>query len=136
MLRLLFGAFVLLVAGCGSGAALPKTYPASGKVVYKNGKPMTGGSIEFSTTADPLLRVVGTIGSDGSFTLRSTKDNAGADGAPAGEYRVVVQPPLVNDPRGGLKEAHKGVPAIVLPQKYRLEAKENTNLTITLPGGP
>ncbi len=121
-------------AGCG-GPALPRTYPVSGTVVYKNGQPMKGGSVQFETTADPLLRVVGDIGDDGTFRLRTLKDNARADGAPEGEYRVFVQPPLVNDPRGGLKVAHKGVPAIVLPQTYRVEAKENT-LKIELPAAP
>ncbi len=135
MSRILLGALVLVAAGCGGGA-LPRTFPAGGKVIHKNGKPLTGGSVEFTTVADPLLRVVGTIGSDGTFTLSTVKDNAKADGAPAGEYRVMVQPPLVNDPRGGLQAAHKGVPAITLPQMVRLEEKENTNLKLTLPAGP
>jgi hypothetical protein len=136
MSRLLLGALVLLAAGCTSGGALPQTFPARGTVVYQNGKPMAGGSVEFTTTADPLLRVVGTVADDGTFTLTSVKDNARADGAPPGEYRVVVQPPPVNDPRGGVPGAHKGVPAITLPALYRLEAKENTDIKITLPAGP
>jgi len=136
MPRVLLAALFLIVTGCtSSGATLPKTYPAGGTVVYKGGKPMTGGSIELTTVDDPLLRVTGTIDEAGKFTLATVKDNARADGAPAGTYRVLVQPPLASDKRGGLEGAHKGVPAITLPEPIRLEAKENPNLRIELPPG-
>jgi hypothetical protein len=136
MTRILLGALVLLAAGCTGSGVLPPTYPARGTVVSSDGKPLTGGSVQFTAAADPLLRVFGTIASDGSFTLTSVKDNARADGAPAGEYRVAVQPPLVNDPRGGVPAAHKAVPAITLPTKVRLEARENAGIKITLPTNP
>jgi hypothetical protein len=135
MTRFVFGAVVLLGLGCTGSPGLPTTFPAGGKVVTKDGKPLTGGSIEFTTAADPLLRVVGTIGGDGTFTLATIKDNVRADGAPPGEYRVVVQPPPVNDPRGGVPPAHKGVAPITLLTTYRLAAKDNTNIKITLPAG-
>jgi hypothetical protein len=135
MTRFLLLTALLCALGCSSGGPpLPKTYPAAGIVVFKSGKPMTGGSLELTTTEDTLLRVVGTIDSDGHFTLSTRKDNSRADGAPAGEYRVMVQPPLVTDARGGIDAAHKGVPAITLPAPLRLDAKENTNLRIELPG--
>jgi hypothetical protein len=106
---------------------------AAGTVVTKDGKPLTGGAIELTTVDDPLLRVTGTIDAQGRFTLATIKDNARADGAPAGTFRVTVQPPPMSDPRGGAPEAHKGVAAITLPEPIRLEAKENTNLRIELP---
>jgi hypothetical protein len=58
-----------------------------------------------------------------------------ASGAPEGEYRVSIQPPLRFDPRGGLKEAHRGVPAIDLPKTYKVESKDNT-FKIELPEPP
>jgi hypothetical protein len=135
MARFVFGAVLLLGISCTSGSGLPTTYPAGGKVITKEGKPLNGGSIEFTTATDPLLRVIGTIGGDGTFTLTTIKDNARADGAPPGEYRVRVQPPPVNDPRGGVAAAHKGVPPITLPTLYRLEAKANPDIKIALPAG-
>jgi hypothetical protein len=137
MPRMLPVAVLLVVSGCTSGgAALPRTFPAGGTVVFKGGKPMTGGAIELTTVDDPLLRVTATIDEGGKFTLATVKDNARADGAPAGTYRVMVTPPLVSDPRGGVQGAHKGVAAITLPEPLRLDTKDNTNLKIELPTGP
>jgi hypothetical protein len=130
--------FLLAVlAGCGGRGpeALPPTYPAAGSVAYKGGRPMTGGAVLFVSAADPLLRVTGEVQKDGRFTLRTQKDGARADGAPEGEYRVEVLPPLVADPRGGVQAAHKGVAAIPLPRKYRVEPRDNT-FQIELPVGP
>jgi hypothetical protein len=135
MSRVFFGVFLVFAAGCTSGPAPPKTYTARGTVVYKDGKPMSGGSIELTTTDDPLLRVFGDIGADGSFSLTTVKDNARVDGAPAGQYRVMVQPPMVHDSRGGLEGAHKGVPAIAIPLPMRIEAGDNTNLKVEIPPG-
>jgi hypothetical protein len=128
------GAFcltLLLLAGC-TGTALPRTHPAGGSVLYKDGMPMTGGSIQFNSLADPELRVIGTIGSDGSFTLATLKENTRADGAPEGDYKVLVFPPLSNESGGDAPAGHKGVPPIALDKTYRIEAKENT-LKIELP---
>jgi hypothetical protein len=137
MRRLLPVLLLVTGAGCtGGGATLPRTYPAGGTVVTKDGKPMPGGAIELTTADDPLLRVTGTIDSEGRFTLATVKDNARAEGAPAGTFHVTVQPPPASDPRGGVPEAHKGLAAITLPVPIRLEAKDNTNLRIELPASP
>lgn len=116
---------MLLATGCGGGPTLPKTYPVTGKVVYKGGAPMPGGSIQLVVPDDPLLRVVGAVDGDGTFTLHTLRDNAKAEGAPAGEFKVVVTPPLVADTRGGLTDPHKGVLPITLARSCRIEAKEN-----------
>jgi hypothetical protein len=121
MARLLIGSVCLLtlvVAGCGSpGPTLPQTYPAGGSVVYKGGTPMRGGSIQLTTSADPLLRILGEIQPDGTFTLNTLKDKAKAAGAPEGEYQVIVLPPLQGE--------HRGVPPINLPRPYKVEPREN-----------
>jgi hypothetical protein len=123
---------VVIAAGCNSSPPLPKTYPATGTVVYLGEQPMKGGSIHFSLADEPLMRVLSEIGADGTFTLRTVKDNSSAAGAPEGEYVVTIQPPAVDDSRGGVQGAHKGVPSIALTKKYKVEAKENT-FKIVLP---
>jgi hypothetical protein len=117
----------VLVVGCNSSAGLPKTYPAGGSVVYKGGQPMKGGSIQFSSLANAELRIIGPIGDDGTFKLETVRDRARADGAPEGEYQVMVIPPLQGD--------HKGSPPIILPRPYKVEPKEN-QFKIELPIPP
>jgi hypothetical protein len=121
----LAGAGLLLAAACNGPPPLPKTYPAVG-TVFKGKEPMVGGSIQFVNKDDPLLLIVGDIGRDGKFKLRTVKDTQTAEGAPAGEYDVTVQPPAVEDKRGGVEGAHKHVPPIPLGTKYKVEARDNT----------
>ena len=85
---------------------------------------MTGGSIVFLSTAEASAGVVAEIQADGSFNLRTIKDNEQAAGAPAGEYHVIIRPPLL--PGADLMDAHRGMPEIKLQRTYRVEAKENT----------
>lgn len=108
---------LLVPAGCQSGAGLPKTYAAEGQVLYKNGQPMKGGSVQFTSADNSTLQVVGTIGEDGRFSLATVRDRARADGAPEGEYHVLILPPLQGE--------HKGLPPIAVPGTYKVEAKEN-----------
>jgi hypothetical protein len=115
----LFGTFLVLglcAAGCIKGSSLPKTYPVTGSVVYKGGRPVAGGAIQF-TSSDPSYSVTGDINDDGTFRLQTFKDNDKASGAPEGEYKVIVQPPIGTDQRG--------VAAIPLPKPYKVEAKDN-----------
>ena len=116
-------ALLLIAVGCNRESALPKTYPGTGNVVYHDGKPMQGGSLQFTSASDPLLRVVGENKNDGTFTLRTVKENAHGAGVPEGEYRVIVQPPALES-GGGIQG--KSQPAISLPDTFKVEAKENT----------
>jgi hypothetical protein len=136
MLRFSPAALLIFTIGCTPAVVLPRTYPASGSVVYKGGKPMTGGSVQFLSADDPLMRVMGTIANDGSFTLTTVKDTAKADGAPEGTYRVLVQPPMVSDARDKVPEQHKGVIGIDLPSPVKLEARANTSIKVELPTSP
>jgi len=89
---LLLLAFVIS-AGCDSG---PKTFPVSGKVVDKSGKPWSGGTITFQLASDPTMGITGEIQKDGAFTLTTNFASGNAakalTGAPAGEYTVTVEP--------------------------------------------
>src|SRR5215207_8354383 len=85
----LFVLAVLLVAGCASGKRL---YPVEGTVVYEDGTPATdlaGGTVSLEADEDKS-NAAGEIQKDGSFRIRTP---LGKDGAPAGAYRVLVQPP-------------------------------------------
>ncbi len=141
MLRLLpYWSFLMVapllgIAGCSHAPALPKGYPATGTVAYEGGQPMKGGSIQFNSDADPLLRVVGQVDDNGAFRLRTIKD-AEADGAPEGEYQVIVQPAPPAHAPGDVRAAQKGsVAPIPLEKTYKVEAKANT-FKIVLPIGP
>ena len=127
-------AALLGAAGC-SGPGLPKTYSARGTVVYQGGQPMKGGTILFSSAGDPHLRVVAEVKDDGAFTLHTVKDNAQGAGAPAGEYQVTVQPPRPPHDPADLAAAKRPIPAVTLPDTYKIEPKENT-LKIELPVPP
>jgi hypothetical protein len=134
--RVLAALFLALLAGSCASSSLPKTYPATGSVVYRGGQPLTEGAILFpSTTGDPLLRVLGEIAKDGTFVLRTQKDNQKIEGAPAGDFEVQVLVPFTIEANGGLKKARKSVTPIALPHTYKVEEKENT-FRIELPNLP
>ena len=95
---------------------------------------MQGGSIQFNSDADPLLRVVGQIDVNGVFELHTIKD-AEARGAPVGEYQVIVTPPRPAHARSDAVAAQKSERPITLERMYKVEAKENT-FRIELPGPP
>jgi hypothetical protein len=118
---------VALAAGGCRPSGMPRTYPAGGKVVYAGGRPVKGGSIQLTSAADPSLRVVGTIGEDGRFTLSTVKDKDTAAGAPEGEYQVIVFPPLTGD--------HKGAPPMPVSRPCKVEARDN-DLQIELNAPP
>jgi hypothetical protein len=120
----LFSALIVVLTGLiGCGPALPKTHPASGMVVYQDGRPIKGGgTIQFVSADDPTLRISGEIKPNGSFVLRTVKDNEQAPGAPQGEYDVTVQP------RGD-------VAPIAATQKQKIHPGEN-QMKIEIPMPP
>ena len=71
--------------GCG-GQVL---FPVSGKVSYKNGKPVSAGFVIFEPV-NQKMSARGEIQPDGSFQLSTHREN---DGAMEGEYKVLVAPP-------------------------------------------
>jgi hypothetical protein len=105
------GAVVLVgVLGCGEG--IPKTYPVKGKVVFKGGKPVTDGRVQFQSVADPQFKALGDIDKDGSFSLMTYVESKRTRGAPAGAYQVVV-------------ELERPTKVVVLPSPYTVEPREN-----------
>jgi hypothetical protein len=76
------------IAGCGAGV---KTYPVKGKVVFKGGKPVPDGRVQFQSTDDPKVRALGDIGADGSFSLTTYVGGKNVAGAVAGSHTVTVE---------------------------------------------
>jgi hypothetical protein len=82
------GMLASTLAGCGSGSR--PTYPTAGKVVFADGTPLEGGTVEFrSVQAENVLMARGRIQPDGSFQLSTFEPD---DGAVEGEHRVLICP--------------------------------------------
>jgi hypothetical protein len=127
---LLVAVGVLLCAGgCKPPAPKgPTTYPVKGTVVYADGKPYPGGAIEFRMEGQ-TDNVVGMIGSDGTFTLKTMLQQGPVDGAPAGTYQATITPLMGDQVKGG------PVPVpIALPGEYKVEARESNEIKIQVPG--
>jgi hypothetical protein len=82
-----------LCAGCGGSGEL-KAYPVQGIVVYKDGAPVKGGTINFEAVKERTndgqpkpIYATGVIGSDGTFELITNRKQ---QGAVAGTHRVAV----------------------------------------------
>jgi hypothetical protein len=77
--------FICLFAACGCSGRI-KTYPVSGKVKFADGQPVSVGIVELHS-AEHQLTAHGKVGPNGEFKLGTYRLE---DGAPAGEYRIVV----------------------------------------------
>jgi hypothetical protein len=81
----------MAIAATGCGGRIP-THPVKGKVVYKDGKPFTGGgglTVWFESTHPPHHRSSGLVEENGEFVLSFIEENSGA---PQGEHRVRFDP--------------------------------------------
>lgn len=117
-------AFLLFaVAGCGPSG--PDLVPVSGTVAFANGKPVSGGVIEFAPETGPAAR--GAIGPDGRFTL-TTGDRPGAV---AGKHRVTVVQGVLAD-AAPVAHARGKHAAFAVPPKYA--RSETSGLEFTVAG--
>jgi hypothetical protein len=121
------GLLIGLLAGCGNLSPSEATvYPVTGKVLLPDGKPLTSGRVEFMPVKGGMP-ATGDLGPDGSFSL---KTGTGLEGAPAGEYKVRLEPTA-------LASKKKGASPLVypFPAKYADE-DANTGLTATVKAEP
>jgi hypothetical protein len=119
----------LLLAGCSEAKLeVPQTYPASGTLLDKAGKPIAEAHVRLSPAsgADNQLIISGISDTDGTFTLETQHMNDAArkgvrDGVPAGDYRVTIIPNSQYDQR-------KGPPPVATwrPQTVKIDPQENT----------
>ncbi len=123
----LAGALVL-AAGCAR-VEMPRTYPVTGTVAFRDGEPIRGGAVQFMSASDPSLSISGQIQEDGTFTLYTLKDKTKVGGAPEGTYTVTFLPPLGEDRRPLM-------PPTDLRQTFQVEAKEDNHFDVRIDRPP
>lgn len=79
-------------SGCRKTPTMPETYPVHGKVIFPDGRPVSGGAVNFQPLTDTTIPTSGLIGTDGTFTLTSYRDGIRQPGVIAGPCRVIVTP--------------------------------------------
>jgi hypothetical protein len=117
------GLLCALLSGCGSGL-----HPVEGKVVWKDGTPakeLAGGQVVFDLP-EKKLSARGVIREDGTFRLTSLNPD---DGAPAGDYKVLILEHRKNANADGTQLA----PPILDP---RYADHKTSDLTATVSPGP
>lgn len=124
-----------LATGCGGAGEAPGSLslnPVKGKVLLADGKPLAAGRVVLVSPTTGLAPN-GKIGPDGSFTLTSGDQG---EGAPAGEYKVRIEPDAAmgaggSQPRSGSKlpfpaayadEDASGLKVTIKPGENTLEA--------------
>jgi hypothetical protein len=132
-----FGLILMAVPGCAAKEELPKTYAVTGKVVLKNGKPLKGGFITFTSVTNHEQRAYGDIKEDGTFTLDTAALTSQARterlaGAVEGEFKVTIRPAGSTDDGTGGPPVGGGRPAFTLKKTYKIEAKENNDITVVI----
>src|SRR4051812_1664060 len=118
---------VVAVAGCRLGwSGSAPTFYVTGKVVFKDGSPCSGGLIEFRSTTSSRL-ALSVIAADGSFSLYTIHENKQVPGTFEGPYRVTVTPPGRADPKTGAAP-----PSIDLPEIYTVQRAGSNEFTVRL----
>lgn len=113
---------IVFLSGCGSGV-----YPVEGKVVWNGGaiaKELEGSHVVFELP-ERKTSARGIIQADGTFRLSTHKPN---DGAPAGEYKVLI----LEDRKNANAEGTLLAPALLDP---RFADLKKSGLTATVNPG-
>jgi hypothetical protein len=122
-------AVALASTGCGDDPNRQKTYKVRGHVVYK-GQPASGALAIFHPKTDDSMKAVrptATVREDGSFDLTTYKDG---DGAPEGEYHVLVQWLEDRAPVGLSRPLKQGLAADFLKGRYNNRNKPQFSATV------
>jgi hypothetical protein len=119
--------FVFSLLGCrGPGPYSGSLYPVKGQVLLADGKPLTGGTVQF-IPKEGGLPASGKIEADGTFSLKSPKSR---EGAAPGEYKVRIEPSSEM-----LAKKGRTAPKLPFASKYR-EYDGETGLIATITSGP
>jgi len=116
---------VTLFLGCGTGqqvAPPPQTHKTEGVVLKKDGKPVSGGSVEFRHATKPEFVSLGEVGQDGRFTLRTMGGSQDVSGGQEGEHTVTYTP---------TPNAQGETNPVMLLKTYMIKSGDN-NITVTL----
>jgi hypothetical protein len=108
--------------GCGgSSYAIPTVHPVKGQVLLPDGKPLTSGSVVLVSNQD--VEFPGKLESDGRFSIQTPA----GEGAPAGEYKVRIDP----EPRtGSAGRSHKSTANLPFPAKYTDDSTSDLKVTV------
>jgi hypothetical protein len=118
----LVASFLLGMAACSRAKKdPPKTYPVTGKAVYRDGSPVPEGSLEFFPISGTSYHPKGFI-RDGTFTLKTVAENTSLDGAPEGEYRVTII----------LGQGQEPGPPLQYGKTVKVKTDETNEITLTL----
>jgi hypothetical protein len=98
-------------------------YQVKGKVIQADGKPLTRGRVVFVPEAASGAQALGEIGTDGSFSL---KTSATDDGAVPGAYKVRIEP-AAEDYQKGLKK---------LTYAFKYTDEDSSGLVVTIKPEP
>ena len=98
------------VPACNSDRV--RTFPVRGKILFKS-KPVPNGTVMFTPVNGNGPTATGELNSDGTYTLTTYKPD---DGAPAGQYKVVVM--ALEDTSNKLPEDRNPTPPPIVPDKY------------------
>jgi hypothetical protein len=82
----LSASIAVVLAGCGGSYSAPNLYPAKGKVLLADGKPLTAGRVVFVSNK-PSITAAANIEGDGGFAFKA----ASGDGLPEAEYKVRIE---------------------------------------------
>ncbi len=109
---------LLAIAGCGGTEAEPPppTFVVTGRVLDRDGQPLTGGIIQFVSKRDGTLNMSSIINPDGTFELTTIAGNENLAGAIEGPCQVMVTLPIV----GGQPPE-----IIILPKEYEIGTSTN-----------
>lgn len=91
--RMVFTIAMTLLCASGCGEKQPTTYPARGRVIFSDGKPVMQGTVEL-LSEDGTVNAQGTIQPDGTFILGTFTSD---DGAVAGLHKAIVMQLIVSD---------------------------------------
>lgn len=121
--------FAILMVGCSDGR--PTRYPVSGTVTFESGAPVRNASIEF-VPSQPAPSPRSRIDAEGRFSLGTYETT---DGAPVGDYRVVVVqalPPGAATKINTLGEEHAGHAGNVHVVALKHSSPETSGLKYTV----
>lgn len=118
--RLVWGLAMAVVIMAGCGPQIPPCYPVKGTVVWRGGKSFKAGSITFQSKSDQEIVAIGNIDKDGSFTVSTKMFGESKDGAPEGEYTVMVEDPSKNVASDGQMQIK---PMVVTTATFKVEPK-------------
>ncbi len=109
--------------GAGDGAPVVTVYEVKGRVLLKDGTPLSGGHVYF-VPVNGTMAPEGEIGSDGSFELVTGRSGPGA---PPGDYKVRIEP---KDPSLMASSKRAGKAKLPFPAKYLDEDSSLLRVTV------